>query len=139
MVHRNAPLSIEGRRRPIERCRTRPIAHVAAEMDISRASASKWVNRCRQHGDFGLLDRPSAPYRQPSATGADVIQRIGDLRRTNKWPAARIAFELQQVGSSPRERCDDVWGAAVDRDRREYGGTSHGQHDERDRGHGSCR
>jgi hypothetical protein len=29
--HRNAPLTIEGRRRLVERCRTRPIAHVAAE------------------------------------------------------------------------------------------------------------
>jgi hypothetical protein len=48
MVHRNAPLSIEGRRRLIERCRTRPIAHVAAEMGISRAGASKWVNRYRE-------------------------------------------------------------------------------------------
>ena len=41
MTHTNAPLSIEGRRRHVERCRTRPIAHVAAEMVISRACASK--------------------------------------------------------------------------------------------------
>lgn len=41
MTHANAPLSIEGRRRLIERCRNRPIAHVAAEMGISRACASK--------------------------------------------------------------------------------------------------
>lgn len=45
MSHRNAPLSVEGRRRLVERCRTRPIAHVAAEMGISRACASKRVNR----------------------------------------------------------------------------------------------
>src|SRR4051812_15294899 len=32
VTHANAPLSIEGRRRLVERCKTRPIAHVAAEM-----------------------------------------------------------------------------------------------------------
>ena len=89
MVHRNAPLSVEGRRRLVERCRTRPIAHVAAEMGISRACASKWVNRYRQHGELGLLDRSSTPYRQPTATAPDVVARIEDLRRTKKWPATR--------------------------------------------------
>lgn len=37
---------------------TAPIAHVAAEMGISRACASKWVNRYRRYGEVGLLDRP---------------------------------------------------------------------------------
>ncbi|TDQ54259.1 transposase IS481 family protein [Actinorugispora endophytica] len=39
--HKNAPLTPEGRKRLVERCRTRPIAHVAAEIGISRATASK--------------------------------------------------------------------------------------------------
>ncbi len=95
MVHRNAPLPLEGRRRLVERCRTRPIAHVAAEMGISRACASKWVNRYRQDGELGLLDRSSTPRRQPTATSADTVARIEDLRRTQKWSASRIAFELQ--------------------------------------------
>jgi transposase len=98
MVHRNAPLSIEGRRRLIEPGRTRPIAHVAAEMGISRACASKWVNRYRQHGGLGLFDRSSTPSRQPTATSADVVAQIEDLRRRNKWSASRIAFELQEDG-----------------------------------------
>jgi transposase len=98
MLHRNAPLSPEGRRRLIDRCRNRPIAHVAAEMGISRACASKWVNRFRRHGDLGLLDRSSAPHRQPTTTGVDIVARIEDLRRTQKWSAARIAFELNNDG-----------------------------------------
>ncbi|GAA2143944.1 hypothetical protein GCM10009727_43330 [Actinomadura napierensis] len=32
MAHRNAPLSVAGRRRLVQRCQDRPIAHVAAEM-----------------------------------------------------------------------------------------------------------
>jgi transposase InsO family protein len=98
LSHRNAPLTVEARRRLIERCKTRPIAHVAAEMGISRACASKWVNRYRRYGELGLLDRSSAPHRQPTGTPCQVITRIGALRRERKWPAARIAFELAADG-----------------------------------------
>ncbi len=94
MTHRNAPLSIEGRRRLAQRCRTRPVAHVAAEMGISRQCASKWVNRYRQFGEVGLADRSSVPHRQLTATPVQVVTRIEALRRTKKWSARRIAFEL---------------------------------------------
>ncbi|MFW6723741.1 helix-turn-helix domain-containing protein [Streptomyces sp. MAR4 CNY-716] len=104
MTHHNAPLSPEGRRRLVQRCRTRPIAHVAAEMGISRACASKWVNRYRQHGELGLPDRSATPRRQPTATRQDVVVRIEALRRTEKWSASRIAFELQADGISLSRR-----------------------------------
>jgi transposase InsO family protein len=80
----------------VARCQTRPIAHVAAEMGISRACASKWVNRFREFGELGLLDRSSAPRRQPTATPAEVVTAIETMRRTRKWSASRIAFELTQ-------------------------------------------
>jgi transposase InsO family protein len=98
MTHSNAPLSAEGRRRLVARCQARPIAHVAAEMGISRACASKWVNRFRRFGELGLLDRSSAPRRQPTATPPEVITAIEAMRRTRKWSAARIAFELTECG-----------------------------------------
>jgi transposase len=104
MTHRNAPLSVEGRRRLVNRCADRPIAHVAAEMGISRACASKWVTRFRQYGDVGLQDRSSTPHQQPTATPATVIATIETMRRQNKWPAARIAFELHQQGITIRRR-----------------------------------
>ena len=96
--HRNAPLTIEGRRRLIERCRTRPIAHVAAEMGISRATASKWVNRYTQFGDLGLIDRSSTPLGQSTATKPMLIARIERMRRKHRWSAARIHFELDTDG-----------------------------------------
>ena len=98
MSHRNAPLSYEGRRRLVERCRRRPIAHVAAEMGISRACASKWVNRWRRHGDRGLVDRSSTPHHSPRATPAEVITQIEIWRRDKKWSAARITHELAEQG-----------------------------------------
>jgi transposase InsO family protein len=96
--HRNAPLTIEGRRRLVERCRTRPIAHVAAEMGISRQCASKWVNRYRRYGTLGLHDASPIPRRQPTATPAGVVARIEAMRRDHKWSATRIAFELAAGG-----------------------------------------
>jgi hypothetical protein len=97
MTHVNAPLSFEGRRRLVERYRNRPIAHVAAEMGISRACASKWVNRWRGHGDAGLQDRSSTPHRSPRATPAWAIEHIETWRREHKWSAQRITDELADL------------------------------------------
>lgn len=73
------------------RCRARPIARVAAQMGVSRATAWKWVNRYRPYGEIGLYDRSSAPVRQPTATRGDTVARIESMRREKKWAASRIA------------------------------------------------
>lgn len=104
MSHRNAPLSPEGRRRLVERCQTRPIAHVAAEMGVSRACASKWVNRWRRYGDLGLLDRSSTPHHSPRATSAQVIGQVETWRRDKKWSASRITHELAAQGITINRR-----------------------------------
>lgn len=93
-THANAPLSIEGRRRLVERCQNRPIAHVAKEMGISRACASKWVNRHKDLGDAGLLDGSSAPHTSPTRTSDDIIAEAVKMRREHKWSAAKISTEL---------------------------------------------
>ena len=97
MSHRNTPLSVEGRLRLVQRCQQRPISHVAAEMGISRAGASKWVNRWRRHGELGLHDRPSTPHHSPDTTPAWVIERIETWRREKEWSANRITHELVEL------------------------------------------
>ncbi|GAB1511151.1 hypothetical protein JCM33774_31930 [Actinophytocola sp. KF-1] len=67
-------------------------------MGISRQCASKWFNRYRKYGDAGLLDRPSVPHHQPTATPAQVVVRIEAMRRDHKWSARRIALELAGEG-----------------------------------------
>ncbi|WP_426168225.1 IS481 family transposase [Microbacterium sp. DWRC1-3] len=104
MTHANAPLTIEGRRRLVKRCQTRPIAHVASEMGISRATASKWVNRYRQFGELGLQDRSSTPLHQPTAKGGQLVAHIERLRSDYKWSASRIEFELAQEGVAVSRR-----------------------------------
>lgn len=62
MPHRNAPLTPQGRYRFVMRVQAgRPIAHVAAEAGIARATLSKWVARYRQGGISELEGRSSAP------------------------------------------------------------------------------
>jgi transposase InsO family protein len=73
-------------------------------MGISRATASKWVNRYRRYGEMGLLDRSSAPVRQPTATPGQLVDRIELMRREYKWSASRIAFELHQIGTPVSRR-----------------------------------
>jgi transposase InsO family protein len=91
-------LTPAGRRRLVERCRDRPIAHVAAEAGISRQCLSKWKNRYEALGEAGLLDRSSAPWTSPSRLDPDVVDQIAALRRTRKWSARRIAVELNNHG-----------------------------------------
>lgn len=90
--------------RLVERCRTRPIVRVAAEMGISRATASKWVNCYKQHGETGLVDRSSAPLRQPTAMAGRLVNRIESMRCEYKWSASRIASELHQDGTPVSRR-----------------------------------
>jgi transposase-like protein len=97
MTHRHAPLTPEGRRRLIERCRTRPVAHVAAEMGISRATASKWVNRYHRYGEFGLLDRSSAPHRLRPAL-LPPLDQGHHLRQCPKGFMARLSVSVSSVG-----------------------------------------
>ncbi|AKJ08586.1 transposase [Streptomyces incarnatus] len=91
MSHRNARLTVFGRRLLVERVRSgRPIAHVAAEMGISRTTAHKWVRRWRKEGEAGLLDRSSRPHRTPHRTAADTEARVCTLRQDRKLGPARI-------------------------------------------------
>ncbi|WP_103508609.1 IS481 family transposase, partial [Streptomyces sp. SM13] len=91
MSHRNARLTVFGRRLLVERVESgRPVAHVAAEMGISRATAHKWVRRWRAEGDAGLADRSSRPWATPHRTPAAIEARVCDLRRSRKLGPARI-------------------------------------------------
>lgn len=65
MGHRNARLTVHGRRLLVERVRFEgmPVTHVAKAMAISRQCAHRWVARFDAEGDAGLEDRSSRPHR----------------------------------------------------------------------------
>jgi transposase InsO family protein len=100
-VHANARLTIHGRRELITRIQCgRPIAHIAADMGISRATAYKWWARWRREGDTGLWDRSSCPHRCPTRTAAAMERRVERLRRARKLGPARIAGILEMHAST---------------------------------------
>lgn len=101
MSHANAPLTPAGRKILVSRIDSgRPIAHVAAEMGISRATATKWWKRWLSEGDAGLLDRSSRPLRSPSRCPRSVEDRVVKLRRSRKIGPARIAMLLGMPAST---------------------------------------
>jgi len=99
-VHANAPLTAEGRRRLVARVldEGRPLAHVAAESRLARATVRKWVGRFRAEGGAALADRSSRPHRSPTRTDPAVVARIEKLRRDRKLPPRLIVAELAGDG-----------------------------------------
>jgi transposase InsO family protein len=82
-LHRNAALSLKGRR---ELCRRvvdgeRTLSEAAAAAEVSVRCARKWVARYRIEGESGLLDRSSAPHLIPHRTSEQRVQAIMALRR----------------------------------------------------------
>jgi transposase InsO family protein len=91
-VHRNAPLTPEGRLRLCQRILDGWTVVAAAEsMNISRQCAHKWWRRYRDEGVAGLEDRPSRPHRCPHQTPARVERRIVALRQSRKLGPARLS------------------------------------------------
>ena len=98
MTHANAPLTPAGRLRLVQRCKTRPIAHVAAEAGVSRQCLSKWKARYDEHGEAGLVDRASVPRTSPTQLDQRVVEQIEAWRREHKWTARQIHRELTRTG-----------------------------------------
>lgn len=91
-MHRNAPLTPEGRLRLCQRIEGgRPVASAAASMGISRDRAYVWWHRYQEEGLAGLVDRSSRPHRCPTRTKASRERRIETLRRNRGLGPARIA------------------------------------------------
>jgi transposase InsO family protein len=90
--HRNARLTVHGRAVLVERVLAgRPVAHVAAELGVSRATGFKWLARFRAEGAAGLVDRSSRAHRIPGRTPPRLEARIVNLRQTRKLGPDRIA------------------------------------------------
>ena len=91
-MHRNAPLTPEGRLRLCHRIASGwSVAATAESMNISRQTAHKWWGRYRREGVVGLVDRSSRPHRVPMRTAAHIERQVLGLRTQRKLGPARIA------------------------------------------------
>jgi transposase InsO family protein len=105
-MHRNAPLTPEGR---LRLCRMIeegwPVATAAESFRISRQTAHKWWRRFQEAGETGLVDRPSRPRRCPTRTPAKVERRVVELRRRHQVSAARLA----ERAGLPASTLHQIW------------------------------
>ncbi len=103
MSHANARLTPAGRMILVSRIAAgRPVAHVAAEMGISRTCGWRWWRRFQCEGVAGLHDRSSVAHMHPRRTAACVETRVRIHRHLNGrgavWIARRVGLAPSTVG-----------------------------------------
>jgi transposase InsO family protein len=101
-----------------------PVATVAEQLGISRATGYKWVRRYRAAGLPGLEDRSSRPHRSPRRSSAAVTAAIIRARVRRRYGPARLApltghprstiyGVLRRAGLNRLRDADRVTGAVV--------------------------
>ena len=130
MSHANARLNPAGRLVMVQRIAAgRPVAHVAAEMGVSRTTAWRWWRRYQVEGRAGLVDRPSHARTHPRRTPACVETRVRIARmlswRGPVWIGYHLGLPASTVGRvlarhrTPRLReCDPLTGLPIRASRR---------------------
>ncbi|MEV4666952.1 IS481 family transposase [Microbacterium sp. LWO12-1.2] len=103
MSHANARLAPAGRLIMVQRIQSgRAVAHVAAEMGVSRTTAWRWWRRFREEGRAGLIDRSSVARSHPARTGPCRETRVRIMRHlTRRGPvfiAAKLGMHSSTVG-----------------------------------------
>src|ERR1700709_2325273 len=94
--HRNARLTVHGRRLLVHRVRGQgqAIAHVAKAMGVSRQCAHRWVARYDAEGDDGLTDRSSRPRTMPTRASDEIEAKVlaarTEHRKGQDWLAAEL-------------------------------------------------
>ena len=109
-LHANAAVSLIKRRQLVERVLEQgwSIAAAARAAEISSKTCGKWVSRYRADGEWGLLDRSSAPRTVANRTDERRIAAIAALRRLRftgpeiaealQMPLSTVSGILQRIG-----------------------------------------
>jgi len=123
-LHANAAVSLIKRRQLVERVLEQgwSIADAARAAEISSRTCGKWVSRFRADGEWGLLDRSSAPrvvanrteerrieaiaaLRRLRFTGPEIAETLGMALSTVSGILTRIGMgRLGRIGLEPAER-----------------------------------
>jgi transposase InsO family protein len=125
MGHRNARLTVHGRRLLVDRVRQgMPVSHAAKAMGVSRQCAHRWVARFAAEGDAGLEDRSSRPHSSPSKTSADIEAAVVaarlEHRRGQDWLGPELGVPARTVSRILRRHevprlavCDPMTGEVI--------------------------
>ena len=96
MSHANATLTPRGRLL-LARCVVEQgwsQRRAAERFQTSATTAGRWVNRYRELGEAGMVDRSSRPHSCPRRTPTRLERRIIKVRVIRRWGPARIGFLL---------------------------------------------
>jgi len=90
-----------------------PIAESCRRYGISRKTGYKWIERFKEHGSQGLLDRSRRPHHLVRSTPQEIIERILEARHHHpNWGAKKLLWLLakQFPGMSlpPRSTVCDI-------------------------------
>jgi hypothetical protein len=75
-------------------------ARAAERYDVSWRTAKKWADRYAAEGLGGMIDRSSAPHRQPNQTPAPVVRKIVHLRWKQRLGPVQIGDRLGMPAST---------------------------------------
>ena len=101
MSHANARLTPAGRLIMVQRIQSgRAVAHVAAEMGISRTTAWRWWRRFREQGPAALVDRSSVARSHPLRTNPCQETRVRIMRELTRRGPVFIANKLGMQAST---------------------------------------
>ena len=89
-AHKNARLTIAGRKLLVERIAVMGLTPAAEAAGVSLRTARKWLRRFQIGGIEALVDRSSRPRRMRSSMDEAEIKRVEQLRRS-RMPLRRIA------------------------------------------------
>lgn len=126
MSHRNARLTVYGRRLLVRRVREEghAVAHVAKAMGVSRQCAHRWVARYDAEGDAGLADRSSRPHSMPTRTSDEIERKVLDARAQHRkgqdWLGPEVGVPARTVSRILRRHavprlceCDPLTGDVI--------------------------
>lgn len=96
-LHASAGLSLKGRQLLVSGVEGegQTVQAVSESLGISPKTAAKWLARCRAEGEFGLMNRSSAPNRVANRTDERTIEVIAALRRL-RFTGPEIAETLDR-------------------------------------------
>jgi transposase InsO family protein len=92
------------------------VTAAAEAAGVTERTAYRWLARWRQEGEFGLLDRSSAPRRIPHKLAAERVEAIAALRRLRMtaaeiaellaMPLSTVSVWLKRIGLGRRSRLE---------------------------------